>query len=353
MSALVPLGVPAFVRRQAGQLTLGGAAWLPRGVNSYPLLQHAGHGALAAVHDILDQAVALGRPLIRTPAFLDAGHNPARIRDDAGRIREAGLLALDRVIAAAAERGVRLILVLTNNWPDFGGAPALLRMIGPRERLPKDAFWSDPRALAAQLAYQRALVSRVNHVNGVRYADDPTILAWELANEARLSRPFWRRKDPRILARWARTMADGLRGAGVQQLIAWGGSGHLGRYGEDLRVIAAEGGVDLLTLHMYGPASPKSGAAQRWGERTLLARGAVARAAELPLLLEEASWAPASSDPVRRDAERARVLGAWLEIAHGLGVGSLPWMIGERGRPDHDGHLIRPEHEHTRQVLMR
>jgi hypothetical protein len=57
-----------MVRVRAGRFELGGEAWLPRGVNSYPLLQHAGTGALAAVDDILAQAVRLNRPLVRTLA---------------------------------------------------------------------------------------------------------------------------------------------------------------------------------------------------------------------------------------------------------------------------------------------
>jgi mannan endo-1,4-beta-mannosidase len=315
-------------------------------VNSYPLLQHAGAGQLAAIADIFAQARALGRPLVRTPAFFDAGDSPARLRDERGAPREAGLQRLDRVLAAAADGGVKLLLVLANNWRDFGGAPAILELIAPGEKLPKNAFWTDPRALANQLAYQRALATRINSVNGARYADDPTIFAWELANEARCESD----RSGRTLAAWARRMSDGLRAAGVSQPIAWGGSGYLGRYGEDLRLIAADGGVDVLTLHMYASTlrTRRVEKVIAWGVATLRERSAVARSAGLPLLLEEVNWKPARPEG---DAERARVLGAWLAEAERLGVGSLPWMIGERGRRDYDGYLIRPEHTHTNAVL--
>jgi mannan endo-1,4-beta-mannosidase len=336
-----------FVRARGGGLELNGKAWLPRGLNSYPLLQHVGSGWLDALHEILARAVELGRPLIRTLAFMDSGTHPARIRDDQGALREEGLRALDQLLAAAREHAVRLILVLTNNWSDFGGAPAVLKMVAPRETLAKNAFWTDPRAIAAQLAYQRALATRVNTISRVRYCEDPTIMAWELANEPR--------GEPRMLARWARCMADGLRDAGVEQLIAWGGSG------EDLRVIAAEGGVDILTLHMYGselrtwPRRSLEARAIAWGETTLRARSAIARQAGLPLLLEEANWKSRRHAAHTReaDAERACVLGAWLELAHTLGIGTLPWMIGERARADYDGYLIEADHAHTLDVLRR
>ena len=354
----MPLAADAPLVRlsSTGGLELAGRHWVPRGVNSYPLLQHAAAGRLQDIQDIFAQARSLGRPLLRAPAFLDSGDGPARTRDARGRALEAGLRALDTLLALAADGGVRLILVLANYWPDFGGVPALLEMVAPGEHLPRDAFFVDERAIASQLAYQAALVSRVNHVNGRAYARDPSICAWELMNEARSPRWLFRfRRAPLELARWARRMSDGLRTAGARQLIAWGGSGYLGQHGEDLRRIAAEGGVDLLTLHMYGtalrawPGRRRADAAIAWGERCINSRVRVARAAGLPLLLEEVTWKPGSGG----DLERARVLGAWLEIADGLGVGTLPWMIGERGRVDYDGYLIRPEDLATLSVLRK
>ena len=345
-----------FVRiGKAGQLLLDGEPFVPHGVNSYPLLQHVGDGRLAAVEDILAQAVALGRPLIRTPAFLDGGAHPARIRGEGGTLREQGLVALDRVLFAAAEQGVRLILILTNNWADFGGAPAVLELLAPGEGLPKNAFWSDPRAIEAQLAYQQALATRINSLNGRVYGEDPTIFAWELVNEARCERSV----TPDLcsdstLVDWAKRMSDGLRAAGVQQLIAWGGAGYLGEYGEDLRAIGAGGGVDLLTLHLYASRVTATGderaeAAIEAGQATLRERALAARALGMPLLLEEVNWKPA---PERdREAERASVMSAWLALALELGVGTLPWMIGEQGRSDYDDYLIRPDDEMTNEVL--
>ena len=345
-----------LVRIGAGaQFEVEGQAFLPRGINSYPLLQHVGEGRLDAIDDILTQAVALGRPLLRTPAFMDKSENAARIRADDGSLLEQGLVALDRVLFSAAARGVRLILILTNNWEDFGGAPAVLRMVAANETLPKNAFWSDPRAIAAQLRYQTALATRVNTLNGRVYGQDPTIFAWELANEARCESDVTRDLCPDgTLVRWAKQMSDGLRADGVEQLIAWGGSGYVGEYGEDLRAIAAGGGVDILTLHMYASSVSGSGAARAEaaitsGEATLRQRTQVAQNAGMPLLLEEVNWKPDGAED--RDAERATVLGTWLELADALGVGTLPWMIGERGRPDYDGYLIRPEDLASQDVL--
>eukprot|EP00967_Tisochrysis_lutea_P005603 scaffold6668_cov30-Tisochrysis_lutea.AAC.1 len=46
-------------------------------------------------------------------------------------------------------------------------------------------FYSLPEARALYYRYVRSIASRVNTLTGVRYANDPTIFAWELANEPR------------------------------------------------------------------------------------------------------------------------------------------------------------------------
>jgi mannan endo-1,4-beta-mannosidase len=362
-------GVPEFqpctavrfgeaVQTTAGDFVQDGFAIVPNGVNSYPLLQLVGEGRWDAVRDIFDQSVALGRPLIRTNAFMDGGENPARLREADGTIREQGLAALDTLIAEARDFDVRLLLILTNNWPDYGGAPAIVHAISPTEPLPKDAFWSDPRALGLQREYIRALVERVNGITELRYGEDPTIFAWELANEPRCSDPVYCSET--TLVQWARIMSDELRAAGAMQPVAWGGSGHRGEYGEDLELIAQRGGVDVLTVHVYAKPAPRVFEGESASERVDAAVGqalpllqdriALAREYGMPLLVEELGYS-APEDASDRDGERADVLKALLSIVNDAGVAALPWMIGEQGRPDYDGYLIRPEDEITVDVI--
>lgn len=343
--------VDVIVRRDAtGTLLAGDQFYEARGVGSYPLLEHAGTGHMELVNEILDTAVALGRPVVRTNAFFDGGSSPARIRNDDGSVREDGLVGLDRLLAAAREHGVRLVLVLTNHWADYGGAAAVLRAVAPGEELPAAAFYSDPRAIAAQRAYIRVLLARVNTVTGVRYAQDPFVLAWELANEPRCDEPAYCETD--VLTPWARTMATELRDAGAEQLVAWGGSGGLdeGENGESLERIAADGAVDIVTLHLYPqlrsavavagvPGAERPVVAARWGAERLREAAAIARGHGRALFVEELGWAPIGGDDA--DGERALVLGAWLRAARQEHVHAMPWMIAERGRPDYDGLLIR------------
>ena len=351
----VPSPPRGLVEVEAGRFVVAGETFVPRGIGSYPLLEHAAAGRLDLVDDILQQAAELSRPVLRTNAFFDGGGSSARLRNDDGTLHPPGLVGLDRLVARAAEAGTRLILVLTNNWPDYGGAAAVVAMAAPGEGLPKDAFWSEPRVVAAQRAYVDAIVRRTNTVSGRAYASDPTIFAWELANEARCTHPAWCERD--TLGRWAVVMADAVRAAGATQPVAWGGSGFRGDEGEDLGNIAATGAVDVLTLHVYPYAEnplqlggSRLALARDLGADTIRERAALARHHGLPLLVEEMGWRPEGDGDVG-DAERALLYREWLRVARDEGVGALPWMIGETGRPDYDGLLVRPSHRATWAVL--
>ncbi len=336
-----------------------GEPFVPRGVNSYPLLDHAGRGEIDDVHAIYERAIAVGRPFIRTPAFLDGGTHPGRIRDADLSLREEGLAALDLVVALAREHGVRLLLYLTNHWGNYGGGHAVIEAIDPS--LPIDAVYSDPRAIAAQREYATAIVSRVNTITGVGYADDETIFAWEIVNEPRCEDP--RFCDGETLVRYARAISEAVREAGARQPIAWGGSGYAGEHGEDFEALAADGAVDILTLHIYpglagavslGPAAEGDQAvtaAVRRGADVNRHRAAIARAYGRALFVEEAGWRPILDDAA--DQERALVLGAWSRVARQEGLGLWPWMIAEPGRPNYDGFLIDPDAEPATARVLR
>ena len=346
-----------MVQLGAAGFELADEALIPDGVNSYPLLQHVGDGDWDAVRDVFSQALTLGRPFLRTNAFMDGGENPARLRDDDGAIREEGLQALDALLAEAERMHVRLLLVLENNWPDYGGIAAVVNAIAPDEGLPSDAFWSDPRAIAAQLELIEAIVGRTNSVTGRPYAEDPTIFAWELANEPRCTDLLL--CGANTLSQWAKSMGDKVREAGALQPVAWGGAGYRGQFGEDLAAIAGSGAVDLLTLHVYArrhaagdpfTRDAQIRAAVDAAASVMRDRAELALRVGMPLLIEELGYEPPAG-ALDRDAERAQVLRSLLGVAAELRLATFPWMIGETDRPDYDGFLIRPDDAATVQAL--
>src|SRR5205823_6320453 len=106
-------------------LLVNGQAFRIAGANNY-YLGYVQESAQAAVLDLAD---SLQLNSLRIWAFLDTADpapnsvyfqfwNPAKQTPDY-HDGPNGLERLDRAIALAGERGFRLILALTNNWPDF------------------------------------------------------------------------------------------------------------------------------------------------------------------------------------------------------------------------------------------
>ncbi|KAI9364498.1 glycoside hydrolase superfamily [Zopfochytrium polystomum] len=93
---------------------------------------------------------------------------------------ETLLRGLDEAVAAAHSCGVRLIIPFIDRWEWWGGIKAFASLHGGR---PANDFYTHPPCINNFSAVVAALVSRRNTVSGLRYSEDPAILAWETGNE--------------------------------------------------------------------------------------------------------------------------------------------------------------------------
>ena len=76
---------------------------------------------LPDVLSVLDDLAASGNiTVLRTWAFAD-GEQWSALQPRPGEFDERVFRGLDRVIAEAGRRGLRLLFNLTNFWPDYGG----------------------------------------------------------------------------------------------------------------------------------------------------------------------------------------------------------------------------------------
>jgi mannan endo-1,4-beta-mannosidase len=87
-----------------------------------------------------------------------------------------GLGKFDTVIAEAKKAGIRLIVALTNNWGDYGGMDMYISQILGGGQAHSN-FYTNSNIKNAYKNYVKTFVSR--------YVNEPTIMAWELANEPR------------------------------------------------------------------------------------------------------------------------------------------------------------------------
>src|SRR6478609_2423909 len=126
---------------------LDGKAFCFVGANNY-YLAYAPH---PMVDDVLESARAMGVKVVRTWGFIDRGSLDGSVRsiDGDGTKRgfyfqawdpreqraifndgPSGLSGLDYALAKAGQLGLKVVLVLTNNWPQFGGMDQYLSWFG-------------------------------------------------------------------------------------------------------------------------------------------------------------------------------------------------------------------------------
>ena len=130
---------------------------------------------------------------------------------------------LDRVLAQSRDRGIRVILTLSNQWGDYGGIPMYLRWAGlPTDGSGGEAFYADPRVQGFFRAGLDRLLGRINTITGERYIDDPTIFSWELMNESSITTPG----AAAARRRWIVEMARYIKARDPNHLVAAGLRGY-------------------------------------------------------------------------------------------------------------------------------
>lgn len=308
------------------------------GANNY----YAAFATQAMRIAVLDAAKQMGLNVLRCPAFLDAAWrgtyfqswNPASKRPEVNT-GENGLQRLDHLIAATELAGIRLILPLVNHWPDFGGMDRYVEWF---EAASRDAFYTDPTIRAAYQSYVKQVLTRTNTVTGRPYQEEPSILAWELANEPRCDA----RGGGAILLEWVRDMSRWIKENDPNHLLGVGDEGFFGKHGVDCNAFLSVPDIDFGTFHLYPQAWKQRDPLSfglRWIEQHLIA----GRNAGKPMLLEEYGMMVGVRRGVSSASERDNIYRAWLHsILQQEGAGDLAWMIAstddETGElyPDYD-----------------
>jgi len=192
------------------------------------------------------------------PAFRDAGP----------RYNEALLRGLDVALAEMGRRGMTAVLYLTNFWEWSGGMMTYLSWVkggkyinnnDPAHPWPEfadhaSAFYATDAAVKLYHDYVRAVVGRTNTVTGARYADDPSIMAWQLANEPR---PGGGEAVARVnmpaFDGWVTATARLIKSIDPHHLVSTGSEGLMGCNNDEPCVIAEHRvlDVDYLTAHVW------------------------------------------------------------------------------------------------------
>lgn len=134
--------------------------------------------------DLIQTVALMSGRVIRTFPFLIGVKQHI---DSLRSYYEPAWVAVDHAIATARKHNVRLIIPFINNhWRGDDSPPSLASEIGywtKLRKLPPSAFYTNKDLIDDFKHFITFVLNRVNTVTGVRYGDDPTIMAWETGNE--------------------------------------------------------------------------------------------------------------------------------------------------------------------------
>lgn len=190
--------LPEFVKRDGTTLLLAGKPfrysgpnieWL--GLEGYGPHDPAGprYPTQFEVNDALDTAREMGARVVRSQTMGDTVGCPQCIEPQLGVFNEQAFGAIDYAIEAARERGMRLIVPLIGDCATCSGG-GIGQYLEWTHQKDYSAFFTDPSLIAAFEKHIETVLNHRNALTGVRYKDDPAILAWENCNMCGLAALF-------------------------------------------------------------------------------------------------------------------------------------------------------------------
>ena len=347
----------SFVSVHGRGFHLGGVPWRFGGTNCYYL--HASSHYM--IDSLLNDAAQMRMQVVRCWAFYDS--DDPKNADTALQIApytypEANFDSLDYTVYKAGQLGLKLVLPLVNNWPDYGGMQQYVKWIldlpddSYAAAVNHDRFYTDKRIRRAFLAYVDHVISRRNRYTGLRYRDDPTVMTWELANEPRnrsdstgAAVRAWADDVSRHIKRWApkQLVAVGDEGMGLEPSSSdYPYSAYEGNRWNDLTGLEA---VDYGTFHSYpqgwGEKDPVP-----WGAKWIGDHAAAGRASGKPVVLEEFGLLVNDTQGVPTTAARNAAYEQWLKAAQDARLAGFQFWIltalTDAGVPyeDYDGYRV-------------
>ncbi|KEZ42499.1 putative mannan endo-1,4-beta-mannosidase C [Scedosporium apiospermum] len=267
----------------------------------------------------------------------------------------------DKVVDAATEVGIKLIVALTNNWADYGGMDMYTVNLGGQYH---DDFYRLPVIKDHFKAYVKEFVTR--------YKDSPAIMAWELANEPRCGADGTRNL-PRsenctveLMSGWIDEISTYIKSIDPNHLVTWGGEGGFNVESDDWAYNGADGGdfdheislknIDFGVFHSYPDWWSKT---VEWTNQWIHDHAESARKAGKPVVHEEYGWmTPEARQETlgqTRNETRLEVVGGWQEISVEEKVPDMYWQYGYSeysfGRNHNDGFTIYLDDEEAKTLV--
>jgi mannan endo-1,4-beta-mannosidase len=351
-----------FVKVRGGKFSVDGKPMRFGGTNTYYLHQQSHY----MIDNALDDAAAMSLSVVRAWAFADgSGNSYTPLQSEPYVYNAPAFDSLDYAIYKAGQLGIRLVLALVNNWPDYGGMAQYVKWF---LSLPDDSyttgtnhdlFYNTKSITDCYKAYARYVTHRKNPYTGLRYNEDPTIMTFELANEPR-SRS---EKTGARLLTWVTEMSAYVKSLAPRQLVTTGDEGFYGEAtnsdypysnyeGDRWKDFLALPTIDYGTVHLYpqgwgeNPSSKPGTDPFTWGTKWITDHLTDGAALGKPVVLEEYGVSINAAQGVADEAARDVGYQTWTDtvLANG-GAGDQFWLLTSRVDdgsfyPDYDGYRI-------------
>ncbi len=165
---------------------------------------------------------------------------------------------LDFALSEMGKRGMKAVLCLTNYWEWTGGMSQYLNWAGHGD-IPygkksgisqeyTDDFYSDEQAVQLYFNHVETVINRLNTFTGVRYADDPAIMSWQLSNEPR------GHGNAQAYIKWVEKSADFIKSLDPDHLVSTGSEGNTADVNDSQtywQEIHSFENVDYATIHIW------------------------------------------------------------------------------------------------------
>lgn len=398
-------GVPSgFAYAQGTRFMLDGSPFYYAGTNCYYLT----FKSQEAVDNVFKDAEAMGLKVIRVWGNLDVGvktgttdseGKPVFTNNNDGpgekdgiyfqyfdkalgkpvtNFGEDGIKKLDYALYQAEKHGIKLLITFTNYWDAFGGMGQYIKWAQELgiTGLKKDDFYTNETLKGWYKDYVNGLLNHTNTYTGRKLKDEPSVFAWELANEPRCNTDAQCKDN--ILYNWAKEMSEYVKSVDPNHMVSLGDEGFYnkpygyyneyttsnyafyGAEGVDFEKLMTIDTLDFGTPHLY---------LDQWGMKhtgtgqddLLWFKIHSETCAELdkPVILEEFGL----TNRAIRDSEYEQ----WFEVLEGNVyetveyAGTNYWMIASyidgALYPDYDQYTVYgPEGtdtESTRQLIMK
>ncbi|GAF01467.1 glycoside hydrolase 5 family protein [Saccharicrinis fermentans] len=213
---------------------------------------------------------------------------------------------LDFLLAEMGKRNMKAVMVLSNFWSWSGGFSQYLKWAEhgeiPYPQMKEHDWWeygnytkdflTNDKCLLWYRNHVKRVLTRRNSITGEFYKDDPTIMAWQLANEPRGY------DDLEAFSKWIQQTSDLIKSMDGNHLVSLGSEGNTPFAKEGLRadIDNAYKNIDYITLHIwvqnwnwYTPGQGKSAydAMVKKVDRYWNDHVAIAKKMNKPLVLEE------------------------------------------------------------------